>query len=670
MAEALADKRKDAHAPNYAGEAAALEKRIDAQIAAATGNWTLALQSISYASKDSLERIFDWKGRGAKEYRQKIDDYWNTLDKAKTEAVRLKIAINSYARIAGPEMVDYARTEFARSGKENFSEWAAGSKDRDLRALGRALSETAEAGDALRELVPQIARMEKELKVETALSVAVAVASVVPTGGLAAKGAGKLAETFAAEAGGVFAKEGFKKGAAFTGGFILENAAADTAAIAITGADPLATMKEAMPGYLLGIGLMGGTRALARLGKEHADLLKPVREKIASKVAVMSLATMETTRKALAQGYAFFEAKVKASIEEESAHFRKHIETTGKKAELAKLQGAVMAEYRKAIEEMPALREALDEGMRQAAKVGRGWQACAYMAYEKGYGALRKLGFSEEFSKAFSALSAMPDAKRYSHGSHALGVSELTDFLADKGNYSNPLAILHDVGKAGVSGRALRGASPLHEFGWPGIEVGIKEGHLMLQEGIIEAMRKAGAMGDADYALYAKNRGLFERAFNHHSYSKGAYVPKIKADMMFADVTNATLSFRPYHELGSIPDADGIYRKAAGIRNDPGLAGILRESGVSYGEMSAKLAEFNSAYGKEMALARGANEAQLNEMARRMESAYGMEWFGAYFKGLVGARKIASAAGDRESAAALDYIIGLSVRYGLGPGGK
>ncbi|MBU0586453.1 hypothetical protein KJ780_03000, partial [Candidatus Micrarchaeota archaeon] len=170
---------------------------------------------------------------------------------------------------------------FMESGQENFLEWAKSSGDKEIQRFASILEKIAANSDKLNQLIPLLETIEKRLKIDTALSIGMVVGSVIPTGSLVTKGVTKAVEAAAAR---VVVKEGTKKALTFAGGFLVDNIIGDTTGILLSGADAGATLKAALPGYILGLGLIGGGKTLAsQLTRENLRSISDYMQEAAKK---------------------------------------------------------------------------------------------------------------------------------------------------------------------------------------------------------------------------------------------------------------------------------------------------------------------------------------------------------------------------------------------------
>ncbi|VVC02025.1 Bacterial toxin of type II toxin-antitoxin system, YafQ [uncultured archaeon] len=228
-----------------------------------------ALAALAYASKDTFERLFDWKGKGAGEYMAKQNRYRDLVYEASRDIAGVKAIVKEYDDkfIGGTFVLDNVR-KYKASKAENFTQWAKANPDPKVRRFGEVMGNLEKSSDQLKAKLIEIQKLHEELKVETALSVGMAIASVIPSGSVVSKGVAKLISTEAKRAAQRAAKETFKRRMIFAAGFVADNAVGDIVGAKLTGADTSEVVKQAFPSYILALGLIGGSKALAaELGK-------------------------------------------------------------------------------------------------------------------------------------------------------------------------------------------------------------------------------------------------------------------------------------------------------------------------------------------------------------------------------------------------------------------
>lgn len=337
------------------------------------------------------------------------------------------------------------------------------------------------------------------------------------------------------------------------------------------------------------------------------------------------------------------------------------------KRKKALLSDALAAEYSAAIMELPMAAKVIDLGLRDLREGRASAEALVYASFEMTVKEMERLGFGNATAGAIALLAVAADAKLYCVPGHQLRVHELAAFLAEsRGEMPYP-AMIHDIGKAMFSEAMLKAeeGSFVHTHGFEGIDFGIKKGHIILGEVILEKI------GEIEPEAYAKAKPALLSALDHHRYSDFGIPKSTKAANRFADELDATFSFRTYAGR-SRSDAMNVLENAGefvqGRRNETSLARDLAELGFPMDGMLARLQEFNSRFAPELDSLLGEGRtgpsgAMLDEVASKVERVLGIPNSGEHFKSLASAYMLAGK-GSKERTV-LEHAIG-NMMYDIG----
>jgi putative nucleotidyltransferase with HDIG domain len=178
------------------------------------------------------------------------------------------------------------------------------------------------------------------------------------------------------------------------------------------------------------------------------------------------------------------------------------------------------------------------------------------------------------YDQTLVALTAALDARDRETEGHSVRVSKLTRMLGNRvGLSENQLkilergALLHDIGKIGISDTILLKPGPLDQGEWhlmhqhPDIGARIIEGIPFLQEALPVIRYHQERWDGSGYPI-----GL-----------KGSDIPQPARIFAVADVFDALTSHRPYRNRQSPQEALAYLRSQAGIQFDPEVVGALVE---------------------------------------------------------------------------------------------
>lgn len=166
------------------------------------------------------------------------------------------------------------------------------------------------------------------------------------------------------------------------------------------------------------------------------------------------------------------------------------------------------------------------------------------------------------------ALVMALDAREHETLAHSERVSEFTVRLAAEMGVSGPEleairqgAMLHDIGKIGISDSILLKPGPLHPDEWT-----LMRRHPLIGGWIVDGVPSLRGASDIVVAHHEKFDGT---GYPHHL--KGGEIPLGARVFSVADTLDAMTSERPYHRPRSIEEAREEIRRHAGTQFDPAV---------------------------------------------------------------------------------------------------
>ncbi len=174
-----------------------------------------------------------------------------------------------------------------------------------------------------------------------------------------------------------------------------------------------------------------------------------------------------------------------------------------------------------------------------------------------------------------AAFAKVIDAKSPFTSGHSERVALFTDMIAEELGYADDsrrrlkrAALLHDIGKLGVSNQILDKAGKLDEAEWASVR-----NHPVLGEKILQRI--------GIFSELSRIAGAHHERLDGKGYPRGLHADAIDMDTRIvttADIFDALTAERPYRAALPVSEAFAIMERDAGTAVDPGCLAALRRA--------------------------------------------------------------------------------------------